>query len=90
MAKVTSVSSALFLASLVDQHHQTFVQCYPDINVLPKMHYMIHLPQQILRYLILFSSIVYSLLLIYRLGPLVTLWCMQMEGKIPTLSKLQE
>ena len=47
-AKVSSVSSALFLASL-DQHHQTFVDCYPGVNVLPKMHYMVHLCEQILR-----------------------------------------
>ena len=48
-AKVSSLSSALFLASLVDQHHQMFVDCYPGVNVLPKMHYMVHLSDQILR-----------------------------------------
>ena len=49
-AKVSSVSSALFLASLVDQHHQIFVNCYPGVNLLPKMHYMVHFSEQILRY----------------------------------------
>ena len=49
-AKVSSLSSALFLASPVDQHHQTFVDCYPGVNILPKMHYMVHLCEQILRY----------------------------------------
>ena len=49
-AKVSSPSSALILASLIDQHHQTFVNCYPGVNILPKMHYMVHLCEQILRY----------------------------------------
>ena len=49
-AKVSSLSSALFLASLVNQHHQSFVNCHPGVNILPKMHYMVHLCEQILRY----------------------------------------
>ena len=48
-AKVVSPSSTTYLASLIDQHHQTFTQCYPGIKVLPKMHYMIHFSQQIMR-----------------------------------------
>ena len=49
-AKVTSPSPCTYLASLIDQHHQTFVECYPGVNILPKMHYIIHFPNQILRY----------------------------------------
>ena len=49
-AQISSESSSLYLAALINQHHQMFVQCYPHICVLPKMHYMVHLPHQILRY----------------------------------------
>ena len=77
-AKVSSLSSALFLASLVDQHHQTFVDCYPGVNVLPKMHYMVHLCEQILRYS---KQAFVACYMFYRLGPLVTSWCMRMEAK---------
>ena len=48
-AKVTSSSSSSYLAALVDQHHQMFVQCYPEARITPKMHYMVHFAQQICR-----------------------------------------
>ena len=48
-AKVVSPSSTTYLASLIDQHHQTFKQCYPGIKISPKMHYMVHFSQQIMR-----------------------------------------
>ena len=48
-AKVISASSSVYLSALIDQHHQIFVQCYPGIKVTPKMHYMVHFPQQICR-----------------------------------------
>ena len=41
-AKVVSPSSVTCLASLIDQHHQIYIQCYPSIKVTPKMHYMVH------------------------------------------------
>ena len=48
-AKVSSLPSSLYLASLISQHHQIFVHCYPGVKLIPKMHYMIHFPQQICR-----------------------------------------
>ena len=48
-AKVVSPSSVTCLAHLIDQHHQIFIQCYPSIKVTPKMHYMVHFSQQIMR-----------------------------------------
>lgn len=47
--KVVSPSSVTCLASLIDQHHQKFIQCYSSIKVTPKMHYMIHFSQRIMR-----------------------------------------
>ena len=55
LAKVASASSSHYLATLIDQHHQMFLECYPGVRLLPKMHYMIHFPQQILRLVILLT-----------------------------------
>ena len=49
MAPVTSVQKAAYLRSLIDEHHQMFKQCYPEASFIPKMHYMVHLPQWIVR-----------------------------------------
>lgn len=49
-AKVTSKVSVAYLRALIDQHHQEFRKCYPDASITPKMHYMVHFPQQMLRY----------------------------------------
>lgn len=50
MGRVTSPSLAGILGTLIDDHHNLFCQCYPTSSVIPKMHYMVHLPQQMLRY----------------------------------------
>lgn len=47
--RVASAAQAGFLEALICDHHQLFVRCYPDANVTPKMHYMVHFPQQIIR-----------------------------------------
>ena len=48
-AKVISRVSVAYLRALIDQHHQEFRKCYPDASITPKMHYMVHFPQQMLR-----------------------------------------
>ena len=47
---VISADSAAFLEILIEEHHQQFVGLYPEESVIPKMHIMIHFPQQILNY----------------------------------------
>lgn len=49
-AHMCSQSVAGYLEALVHDHHSQFVRCYPDSSVTPKMHYMVHFPQQLLRY----------------------------------------
>lgn len=49
-ARVSSLSSSLYLTALISQHHQIFVTCYPGVKLTTKMHYLIHFPQQICRY----------------------------------------
>ena len=39
-----------YLRVLIEEHHSKFIQLYPEKNVIPKMHYMVHYPSQILKY----------------------------------------
>lgn len=48
-ARITSEASAAYIAALVDQHHHNFKACYPGVMFTPKMHYMVHISQQLLR-----------------------------------------
>ena len=48
-ARVASAANASVLATLIDMHHRSFQQCYPNASITPKLHCMVHLPQQILR-----------------------------------------
>ena len=36
------------LAWLVKMYLSSFKQLYPDVSIIPKMHYLVHLPQQIM------------------------------------------
>ena len=36
------------LAWLVKMYLSSFKQFYPDVSIIPKMHYLVHLPQQIM------------------------------------------
>lgn len=46
-ARTTSVPSATYLTVLIDHHHRAFRVCYPQVNMTPKLHYMIHFPRQL-------------------------------------------
>ena len=49
MARVVSPDLSQYLAALIDDHHKMFQRCYPSATIIPKMHYMVHLPSQILK-----------------------------------------
>ena len=56
-----------------------FKECYPTVNITPKM---VHLPEQIRR----LAAVHNTLYLIFpwpynRFGPLIRYWCMRMEAK---------
>ena len=38
------------LQVLIKEHHEEFCQIYPDCSVIPKIHYMIHMPSVMQRY----------------------------------------
>ena len=37
------------LKVLIEEHHTTFATLYPDLSIIPKMHYMVHMPRLILQ-----------------------------------------
>ena len=36
---------AAYLSILINDHHQDLAAVYPDYNIIPKMHFMIHMPR---------------------------------------------
>jgi hypothetical protein len=44
MSPIVTVHKAVYLRELICEHHQLFKELYPNANITPKMHYIIHLP----------------------------------------------
>lgn len=44
-----SEDCAEYLAALISDRHETFVDLYPNNNVIPKMHFMVHMPRLTIR-----------------------------------------
>lgn len=44
-APSTSQDHAAYIAALIDDHHHEFCRLYPTKSVIPKMHFMVHMPQ---------------------------------------------
>lgn len=42
------------LRVLIEDHHKLFKLLYPDASIIPKLHYMIHIPDEITRFLLCF------------------------------------
>ncbi len=40
---------AAYLQALISDHHEEFSQIYPEESVIPKMHFMIHMPRLMLQ-----------------------------------------
>ena len=38
-----------YLNVILPAHHETFVQLYPNASVIPKMHYLLHVPWLMLK-----------------------------------------
>ena len=47
---IVNVDTIGILEGLIEEHHVIFLILYPGRSVIPKMHYMVHYPSQILRY----------------------------------------
>jgi len=48
LAPIISLQTILRLKSMIEQHLHQFKLLFPDANVIPKQHYMLHLPSQII------------------------------------------
>ena len=46
----TSEDYAIYLSTLISDHHDEFCRLYPDSNIIPKMHFMIHMPRLMIKY----------------------------------------
>jgi len=73
---------AAYVASLTNDHHTTFCELYPGHSIIPKLHFMVHMPKLMIRY----ADMYFDVLLIYmsnpyRYGPLVRHWTMRIEAK---------
>ena len=55
VATSVTAEDACLLTTMIADYHQRFRQLYPDQPVTPKMHYMVHLPSQLLRYSLKFN-----------------------------------
>lgn len=50
-APVVSTDCIEHLKELIQEHHEAFTELYPSSRIIPKMHYLIHYPECIERYL---------------------------------------
>lgn len=53
-APVLSPDCTSYLKSPIDEHHRGWIELYPSCNITPKMHYMIHYPEVIERWVFIF------------------------------------
>ena len=74
-----SKETCAYLESLITDHHIGFWQLYPSVNVIPKMHGMIHIPSFILEWGVLYiCTIVILFHCIYKYG---SYWTADFEAK---------
>ena len=45
----TTKDHAAYLATLISDHHSNFCRLYPTKSVIPKMHFMIHMPRLMIK-----------------------------------------
>lgn len=50
LAPQVSRSAAAYLKVLVEDFYDAFRETFPDVNIIPKMHYLIHYPRLLLMY----------------------------------------
>ena len=90
--RVLSADLVDHLRVLTELYLRSFQECYPHMSILPKQHYMVHLPNQILKYVdqLGFFIMYMWFYFIYSLGPLTTSWCMRMEAKNNYFKKISQ
>lgn len=54
-ARVTTLDKTTYLELLIEEFLTDFTQLYPHRPLTPKMHYLIHIPTWIRRYVLLYT-----------------------------------
>ena len=49
MARILSIDLIQYLEVLIEMYLHLFRKCYPEANIIPKQHYVVHLPSQALK-----------------------------------------
>lgn len=84
-APVTSTDVLAYLKDLIEDYLISFKELYPNSSIIPKMHYLIHIPDWIRRYMYIRVHINACMLRWYtskcRCGPVSQLRCMRFEAK---------
>ena len=58
---------AAYLASLISDYHEEFCYLYPSWSVIPKMHFMVHMPRLMIQWVV-HICFVYSITASHHLG----------------------
>ena len=45
----TTHDHAAYVASLINDHHTIFLELYPGHSIIPKLHFMVHMPKFMIR-----------------------------------------
>lgn len=48
-APLSNQDDVAYLARVIEEHHLEFARLYPSSSVIPKMHFMVHMPRLMLR-----------------------------------------
>ncbi len=47
---VCTLNAVGYLKTLIEEHHSLFQSAYPHASIIPKMHFLIHYPEQIVKF----------------------------------------
>lgn len=78
-APVITTDQTIYLEMLIEEFLIGFRNLYPGRPIIPKMHYLVHVPSWTRRLTSLSIHNVLSFL--SRFGPLIRSWCMRYESK---------
>jgi hypothetical protein len=74
MSPCISAVTISYLSELIAIHHKVFRECYSSVNITPKLHYLIHIPEQIRRFvylcIVLFHAVILYITVIIGLDHL--------------------
>ena len=48
LTRTLSIDLVSYLQALIEIYLKLFCDCYPDANIIPKQHYMVHFPTRML------------------------------------------